>query len=302
MGLLLPPKSVLRCDEQTAQSVHEQLTSVIAGHPQATTTYRFYEEVDSWLGPWGQSGYPIAYGKFYNIAFSNNQNLMANPTAKQWVWRTTIFLQEALRDYIVKRIRDGSLPTLTEPQLRQAAFDSHPRAYDSGGLATLVLVAPELILVVATIPSAEFSPTSSNFSATVRQVFVTLGLVAPRITGSVLATLAGPAHTGVLSRAVRQDQQRLLNQFAVSRELGRLKDLINQGKLDHIPLLNQTISQLNTRQFSDQGYARLAREVIQAAQLRKRQLLQNYNGLLNQSPEVRSRINRMFPDVVRQSQ
>ncbi|HHJ17282.1 MAG TPA: hypothetical protein ENJ80_11355 [Gammaproteobacteria bacterium] len=299
MSLSLPPKSVIRCDEETAQSVHEQLTSVIAGHPQATTTYRFYEEIDSWLGPWGQSGYPIAYGKFYNIAFSGNQQLMANPAARQWVWRTTIFLQEALRDYIVRRVRDCTLPALTEAELRQAAFDSHPRAYDRGGLATLVLVAPELIPVIATIPAAEFSPTSSNFSATVRQVFVTLGLVVPRMTGIVLAASAGPAHTGVLSRAVRQDQQRLLNQFSISRELGRLKDLINQGKLDHIPWLNQTIAQLNARQFPDQGFARLAREVIQAAQSRRRKLLQYYDGLLNQSPEVRSRINRMFPDVLR---
>ena len=298
MSLSLPAKSKIRCDEQIALYVHEQLTSVIAGHPQATTTFRFYEEIDSWLGPWGQNGYPIGYGKFYNIAFSNNLNLMANVTTKQWVWRTTIFLQEALRDYIVKRIRDGSFPTLTESQLRQAAFDSHPQVYDRAGLATVVLVAPELIPIIATIPAAEFSPTAPNFSATVKQVFVSLELVVPKVMGGLLASAAGPAHTGVLSRAARQDQQRFFHQMAISRELGRLKVLVNQGKLDHIPWLNQTIAQLNARQFPDQGFARLAREAIQAAQARKRQLLHNYNSLLNQSPEVRNRINQTFPNLL----
>lgn len=38
MSLSLPPKSVIRCDASTTQQVHGQLTSVIAGHPQATTT------------------------------------------------------------------------------------------------------------------------------------------------------------------------------------------------------------------------------------------------------------------------
>lgn len=60
MALRLPPKSLIRCDASTAAFVHAQLTSVIAGHAQAITTYQFYEELDTWLGPWGQRGYPIA--------------------------------------------------------------------------------------------------------------------------------------------------------------------------------------------------------------------------------------------------
>jgi len=39
------------------------LTSIIDGHPNATTTYTFYEEIDKYLGLWGKDGYPIAYGK-----------------------------------------------------------------------------------------------------------------------------------------------------------------------------------------------------------------------------------------------
>lgn len=204
MSVSLPPKSLIRCDGETAKHVHDQLTSVIAGHAQATTTFRFYEEIDSWLGPWGQSGYPIAYGKFYNIAFTNNQSLMGNPTTAQWVRRTAILLQEKLRDFLVSKIRDCSIGSLTEQQLRQAAFNSHPSAYDQGGLATVALVAPEQIPVIATIPMAEYSPTSQNFGPTIQQIFTTLGLVAPKMAGGVLATLAGPAHTGILSRAAQR--------------------------------------------------------------------------------------------------
>ena len=51
------------------------LDSVMATIPGAATTYQFYEEVDYWLGPWGTAGYPIGYGKKYNILFSTNPPL-----------------------------------------------------------------------------------------------------------------------------------------------------------------------------------------------------------------------------------
>jgi len=299
MNLPLPPKSIIQCDAATAQLVHDQLTSVIAGHPQATTTYRFYEEVDAWLGPWGQRGYPIGYGRFYNIAFSTNERLNANAMTRQWVWRTGVLLQEALRDYLVGKVRDGSIRTLTEGELRRAAFDSHPRAYDRGGLATVVLTAPELIPIVATIPSAEFWPAADNFGPTVRQVFETLGLVMPTVTGGALAATAGPAHTGIIRQAVQQDQRRLLDEAAVGRQLGNLRLQITAGAFDYIPWLDQIIDQLNAREFPDQGFARFAAEVIQTAQVRRQVLAANYGQLLNGSPEVRDRINQKIPNALR---
>lgn len=299
MPLPLPPVSIIRCDAPTAQHVHELLTSVIAGHHQATTTYRFYEELDHWLGPWGPSGYPIGYGKFYNVAFTTNPHLQANPTTRQWVWRTGIHLQEALRDYVVGRVRDCTIGALTEAQLRQAAFDSHPRAYDRGGLATVVMAAPELIPIVATIPSAEFLPTSDNFGPTVRQVFVTLGLIGPQIVGGALAVAAGPAHTGVFGRAIEQDRRRFMNEIALSRELGNLRTALARGELDHIPWLDQIIAQLSAREFPDQGFARLAGEVVGEARLRRQRLVRDYNQVLGQSPEVRRRVERAFPNITR---
>jgi hypothetical protein len=299
MALGLPPKSVINCDARTAQLVHAQLTSVIAGHPQATTTYRFYEELDGWLGPWGERGYPIAYGKFYNVAFSTNEKLMANAGARDWVWRTTILLQEALRDYIVQRVRHCTLASLSEGELRTAAFNSHPAAYDMAGLTMLAMVAPELTGVIATIPLREFSPTSENFSASVRQLFETVGRVAPQMTGASLAALAGPAHTGIFARAVQQDQRRLQDELALGRELSATRAKIDRGDLDHIPVLDQVIATLNGRQFPDQGFAKAARDVVGAAAARRQMLLQKTNRLLDQSPAVRARVESKFPQFVR---
>lgn len=295
MPLALPPKMLIRGDAATAAHVYRQLTSVVAGHPGALTTYTFYEELDSWLGPWGSTGYPIGYGKFYNVLFTSNQKLMGNAATKQWVWQPTIRLQEALRDYVVGRVRAGTLSTLSEPELRGAAFASHPLAYDQGGLATLVLVAPELLHIIATIPSAEFDPRSKNFSVTLTQVFATIELVAPKVAGGGLAGLAGPAHTGILSIAVAKDRRELLNEIAVGRELVGLKAEIARGALDHVPWLDQLIDRLNAREFYDQGAARAAREVVQAALIRRQRLVDEALRQLQQSPEVRWRVQQAFP-------
>jgi hypothetical protein len=299
MALSLPSKSALGSDANAATLVYDQLTSVIAGHAQATTTYRFYEELDTWLGPWGAQGYPIAYGKFYNLAFSGNQKLMADAKARDWVWRTTILLQEALRDYVVQRVKDGTLARITEAELRQAAFESHPAAYDSGGLAMLALVAPELIPIVGTIPLREFCPASDNFDASVAQVLATVGRISPQLAGNSLAALALPAHNGMFARAARQDQLRMTDEMALGRELGALQVKIDRGQLDHVPTLDRLIAALNGRQFPDQGFAQGARLLVQAAEARRRQVVQKTNQILQQSPAVRSKAESAFPKFFR---
>lgn len=191
MSLSLPAKTA-RPTPENVRALGAGLTSAIAGHPQSIEPWTFYEELDQYLGPWGTEGYPIAYGKFYCIAFNANQKLMANAQTAEWVRSTTIKLQEPLRDFVVARFRAATLPKLTESELRQYAFSVHPTAYDSGGLAMVTLVAPELLPVIGTIPAAEFDPRSANFAPTVKQVFVTLRLIAPRIAGISLGALAGP--------------------------------------------------------------------------------------------------------------
>lgn len=76
--------------------------------------------------------------------------------------------------------RSGSL---TERELRRAAFKSHAKAYDRAGFARVALVAPQLVPVIATIPAAEFLPTSRNFLPSVCQVFETFDRVAPQVIG-----------------------------------------------------------------------------------------------------------------------
>jgi hypothetical protein len=102
------------------------LTSAIPGHPQSIKPWTFYDELDRYVGPWGDRGYPIAYGKFYCLAFNTKEKLMANAQTAEWVRKTTIKLQEPLPDFILARFRNGTLPKLTESELREYASSFVP--------------------------------------------------------------------------------------------------------------------------------------------------------------------------------
>jgi hypothetical protein len=294
MSLSLPAKNI-RPTPQNVSALEAGLTSAVAGHPQSIEPWTFYEELDQYLGPWGNKGYPIAYGKFYCIAFNTNQKLMANAQTAEWVRRTTIKLQEPLRDFVVARFRTGTLPKLTESELRQYAFSVHPTAYDSGGLAMVTLVAPELLPVIGTIPAAEFDPRSDNFAPTVKQVFATLRLIAPSIVGNSLGALAGPAHTGVLRRAVQMDQNRMLREQALVKNLNYLRLSIKRGGADDMNALNAITERLNATEFPDQGFASLARQIINEANERKRYVAQTYRALLKSRPEFREQLDAAEP-------
>src|SRR5262249_47734576 len=145
--------------------------------PGAATTYQFYEEVDYWLGPWGKTGYPIGYGKKYNILFSMNPPLNRDlKHGRPWVQQTTLLLQKAMKEFLVSQVSSGGIAKLTEPILRAAAFDSHPKAYLDGGLLDVAENSPELIPVIMTIPYAEFNPSSPNFRATIIQIIRVLSI------------------------------------------------------------------------------------------------------------------------------
>jgi len=149
------------------------LDSVIAYRPAAKSTFQFYEKIDTWLGPWD----PIGYGKKYNILFATNPPLNRDLIwGRAWVVKTTVLLQEAIKSYIVGRVGAGTIGSITEPQLRAAAFDSHPDAYLRGGLLKVVENSPELFFVILTIPIAEFNPSNPNFTATIRQIIRVIAL------------------------------------------------------------------------------------------------------------------------------
>lgn len=290
-----PPK---RDSEPTSDRItllEQWLTSLIAGHPGATETYTFYEEIDKYLGPWGGGGYPIGYGKKYNILFSTNPSLMGNSDVQQWVWQTTIKLQEALRDFIVEAYRAEHLfpgskaywpPIILKQNLTDAAFESHAQAYVSGGLTVVALLSPDTLWDIANIPKKEFSPLSPNFGASVAQVFSVIDKVIPETAGIALAAVAGPAHTRSMQYAHQLDLNAVHKNAEVISSLNWLKAAINRGEFDLPPTLEAIIRKLNARQFPDMRMAALARDVIDAARTRKAALSFKYSMEVLRDPSL----------------
>jgi hypothetical protein len=149
--------------------VRARLGEQIIGRSTARSSWAFYEVVDSWLGPWGEGGYPIGYGKRYARAFTTHRRLLASPVARRWVFETARILQEELLEFILERMRAGTLPELGERELRRAAFNRHAAAYDHAGLARVLVLAPEFAPWIGLLSIAEFHPQSENFPATVDQ-------------------------------------------------------------------------------------------------------------------------------------
>ena len=293
MPLQLPAKTAPATAANT-QALHGQLTSVIAGHPGAVKVWTFYEVLDDYLGPWKGQGYPIAYGKYYCMAFNENEKLQSNPQTREWVRSTTVALQEPLRDFVVARFRAGTLPSLKEAELRAFAFSVHPKAYVQGGLALVVLTAPEMLPIIASIPSAQFNPLSENFGPTVRQVVATMELVLPQAVGMGLAALM-PAHSGLIAIAARRDAQNFQQDIALSRWLTDIRRQLDAGTLDRFALLNQLTARLNATQFKDQGFAQAARQLVAAIDARKRGLAKYYREQLSKNPALAPNIDRLQP-------
>lgn len=293
MALTLPPKTA-PATPANVNALQQGLTSVIAGHPGAVQPWTFYEELDAYLGPWAGQGYPIAYGKYYCMAFNGNEKLQRNPQTREWVRRTTIALQEPLRDMVVERFRAGTLARLTEPELRSFAFSVHPQAYVQGGLTMVVLTAPELLPIIASIPSAQFDPRSENFGPTIRQVGATIEMVLPQAAGTVVAALM-PVHSGLFARAAQQDAQRFRQDLALGQWLGTTQRQLDNGELDSMALLTRLTERLNATQFGDQGMAAAARQVVASADARKRRLAAYYRAELVRNPALATQIDRLQP-------
>jgi len=286
----LPSKDDCR-GEGSARRVDDALTSVTAYHARALTTYTFYEVLDQWLGPWGVQGYPIGYGKFYNIQFTRS-NVMRSPEGRQWIETTTVALQNALRRYVLNRVRQGSLGRIIESELRRAAFDSHPECYTTSGLARIVLLDPFLIPYIAAIPGKEYVPTSSDFGPTIKQALETLAMVAPLSAGLTVA-YAMPAHSGYLRRAAAIDARRYHDMMTFGHRMEQLRRTISTGGVDHIPVLNQIISTLVRGEHRDEGEHRVVSDLVRAAEKRRSEVLARYDdSLRHAAPELRESIGR----------
>lgn len=272
---------------ENVQIVRTWLTSLIAGHTGARNTYTFYEEIDTWLGPFGASGYPLGYGKRYNVLFSSNERLQMDPVGREWVWHTTIILQEALRDFLVARFAAGGLGSLLEPELRRAAFDSHPRAYVRGGLTLVLLIAPELLPEIVAIPNSEFSPSSPNFGSSWRQVFTTMGQVVPSAAATLLSHLS-PAMNARRFQPLSGYEQ-IARDHGFMRFADMTRQLIQRGEMDRIGLLQDLTNKIEVIQFHDQGMAHVISDLVAVANQRKRIVAQRYEREIQQD-ERRARI------------
>lgn len=244
----LPPLDAPPTPDPLRQA-YEALTDVIAGHPGAATPCAFYAVVDDWVGPWGEDGYPIGFGLRYCRIFNADPRLRADPVTRKWVEDVTVLLQEELRDFLMRRFQAGTLPELTEAELREAAFDSHSRAYTRGGLLMVALRSPELIPVILTLPAAEYDPLDPDFLPTVKEVLDTLEeLVA--MTPETLA-LDGEAR--------------------LTRLLTRLRERLDRGELNNLRWLDRLTGLLQRDVFQGRSAAlqQLAAEVAALAERRK---------------------------------
>jgi hypothetical protein len=176
-----PPEKTAKATPENVAALDTWLGSIVAFR--ALTHHRpwtFYEQLEAYLGPWGANGYPLSYGKKYCQLFFHDEVLRNSPAACAWVHRTLILLQLALKEFVLKRFRAGTLGSVSAAELEQAAFDSHPLAYTEGGLPRVVMLDPLLTLYVASLPAAEFNPLSKNFASTIKQVVLTSAISVPR--------------------------------------------------------------------------------------------------------------------------
>jgi hypothetical protein len=261
-------KSPKPTKESIAQ-LDDWLRSITAYHPDTNgKPWTFYEKIDEYLGPWKEKGYPIAYGKKYCILFSNDKKLSQHPSGARWVRRTLVLLQDALSDFVLAVFKAGKLPSLTETQLRDAAFSSHKKAYTQGGLTMVVMLSPHLAFDIMKIPSAEFSPAASNFGWTVTQTLDTIGIVIDETVASFLATVNLPTHSQLLRHSVNKDSRTNQDSYRTITRLSYVRDKVRAGTCDHVEVLEKLEAGLATSLFVEPGQLQVAGAVI--AEVRKR--------------------------------
>jgi hypothetical protein len=281
-----PPAKDSEPTPENVAALDRWLLSITAGHARADTDWRFYEEIDRYLGPWGQGGYPLSYGKKYCRLFTNDPAIVASQEASAWVRRITIILQHELRKLIVSRYRARSLGRLTEAELRRFAFDSHPKAYTQAGLTVLTLIAPELLPTIVSIPKAEFVPGSPNFTSSLRQVFMAGAMTGARFAGHAMMFLIGPSRSGVFRKAKVRDEIALRQHDRLARQLAELSVALAQGRLDHIGLLIRLLDALDEAEFPDDYMTHQARRLRSAIQARVLHVRQQYEQEVEQYPDV----------------
>lgn len=178
--MVAPPAKDSAATAANAAALRAWLGSILAFQERsAGKPWSFYEELDAYLGPWGERGYLIAYGKKYCQRFVAPQALRDEALGLRWMERTLVLLQRELVGFVMQRYRAGTLASLSERELREFAFDSHARAYLAAGFIDMVWQKPAVLARVLYILSPELSPSTEYFRASVGQVLSTLRMLLP---------------------------------------------------------------------------------------------------------------------------
>lgn len=260
---LKPPSKLAKPTPENLARLEAWLDSITAfGAYTSEQPWRFYEELDNYLGPWGASAYLIAYGKKYCILFFEDEDLRSSAVGRAWVRRTLLLLQDALKKLVMDRFRKGMLDKLTKEELQQVAFDSHAVAYTDGGLALVAMLSRTLIFHIAMIPGKEFIPGTNNFGTSWRQVFQTGGILVPQALAVFFGVWSFPTHTDVLARAYRQDIFQHERMLKLSDGLRNLRSAVDVGRMDHAGTLERLINLLARTRWPNKYLAEAAQEVV----------------------------------------
>lgn len=245
----------------------------------------FYEELDKYLGPWGKDGYLIAYGKKYCVLFSQDEKLNKSPVGRDWVRRTLLLLQDAIKKLVMERFRAHKLDSLSKEELQKVAFESHADAYTQGGLTLVAMLSPFLVAYVATIPIEEFAPYKKTAGASWKQVFETGGIAVPQAVALFFSAMM-PMHSGSMARAHREDVSQFEQVMRFSEALRDLNHSLEAGRLDHVGTLDRLVTILAGTRWPDDDLAEAARDTIGRLRTRQNWLIQRYQREITIDPKL----------------
>ncbi len=237
------------------------------GHP-----WLFYEKLDEYLGPWGESGYLIGYGKKYCKLFYEDEHLQRNRAGRAWVIRTLQLLQNALKDFVLDHFRKGTLGIMPPDELKRAAFKSHAQAYTEGGLTLVLIVSPGLIRHIVEIPIGEFLPWKQNARASWSQAFETAGISASEALDHVQTAIS----FGGYGDAHHLDTMAIDHIYEVNDALRVVRRLLESGRLDHVGRLDEIEERLEGARWPDHDMAEAASSLLSEVRFRRGRVFARY--------------------------
>lgn len=266
------------------------LTGYIVGHGCAKPVWRFYDVLNNYL-QWDENNYLIKYGRKYCRLFNLSPSLTANDVANRWVFKTTALLQIAITRLILGKYRIGQLNNLTPSELEAVAFASHAKAYTEGGLAMVLVYAPQLTPEIISIPGAEFDPSSPNFLRTVSQAIDTAGKVLPQVIFEFFSVLSPRG----LRAAAAKDREKILKMIREQDILGRAERTLKSGAVDNFATLNRMAHGLRQLELDSSNRVGWVRKLIALTNERRTKLAVTFRVWVASNPAIKPYLDATQP-------